>query len=99
MSTQQPTDSLSSKPTIPTWVWVVLGAVVGGVLAGVVGWHEIARAADADPDWGGGIAMLVLYALEAVIVVVGVVLGGGITAWVLWLRRRSLGAAGKTCAR
>ncbi len=96
MSNQQPTDSLSSKPTLPTWVWVVLGAVVGGVLAGVVGWHEITRAADADPEWGDGgiMAMLVLYVLEAVVVVAGVVLGSGMTALVLWLRRRKLRTAG-----
>jgi uncharacterized membrane protein len=96
MSSQQPTDSLSSKPTIPTWVWVVLGAVVGGVLAGVVGRHEIAKAADEDPEWGeGGImAVITLYVLEAFLVVAGGVLGSGMTALVLWLRRRNCGAAG-----
>jgi hypothetical protein len=70
-------------------IWASLfGILVGGIVGYHLAWQWAVRATTEDPDWDGGIAVLVVYAIIGIATLVSSVVVAALSAVMTWIFTR-----------
>lgn len=90
-----PNTSLQRATRKAPVVWTsLIGLCCGGLLGYWLAWDWAVRATSSDPEWDGGISVLIVYGIIAIATCVAALIGGfaaGFSAWLI-LRRRVVAA-------